>query len=662
MNLFKLAFRNIRKSSRDYSIYFFTLVIGIAIFYMFNSVGTQSFFSSIATAKAGMLGLLKTVISVISVGVAVVLGILITYANNFLIKRRKKEFGVYMMLGMNEKKVSAILSIETLIVGVVSLAVGLVVGILGSQLFSIIIGKLFEADLSAYRFSFSGEVAGKTLLYFAIIFLVVLVFNARTLSKYKLIDLLNSRAKAEKKLIKNPKVSFVLFIITILVLIFCYVEIGFRGNDITKWEFMGSIIAGFVGTFLFFISLAGFLPTFLKIFKNFYFKELNMFISSQFEHNLNSSAVSFAVICLMLFVAISAFSVGFSMNGYLNNKLKNATPVDITIYREDGKVSDYFAAKGEDAFAQMKEYLEIPVYFSEDMTMKATVGADFDRASAQFRYAAWDTNEPVLRVSDYNKIEALYGRKPIEITDNKYAVINASDILTEFVDTAIKKGNTINVGDLQITSGLKSSLDEFIIMSSTSVTMGAVIVADNVFELYPERFIETGSVFAGNYAKDSAEDVFWKVLGDTEFAFATKADVQAQSVSSSVTVVFIVLYIGIIFIITSAAVIALKILSDSMDSVEKYAVLMKVGAEYSQRSKALFFQILCNFLLPFVLGLIDSIFALMFAKGLLKAIGMTKMFSGTVIAVAVMVLVYGGYFFVTFRVCKRIVITEKIQS
>lgn len=690
MNLFKTAFLNVRKCSKDYSVYFFTLIIGVAIFYMFNSVGSQGFMETMVASSNSTIQSLVQVISFISVGVAVIFGLLMIYANNFLIKRRKKEFGIYTMLGMSKRRVAAILSVETILVGIVSLVIGLFVGVLGSQFLSIIVAKMFAADLSAYRFIFSSEVLFKTVLYFALIFMVVLVFNAKSLTKYELIDLLNAKKSGEKKLIRNSKLSFVLFVIGFVALLFAYIEVGVRGSELVKKELVASFLAGLFGTFAFFFGLAGFLPGFLKRFKGFYFDKLNAFVSGQFGHNLNSSAVAFSIISIMLFLSIGAFSVGFSMNGYLNKRLENATPVDVSAYYNEGSLSEHFKDKGYDVDFVMGEYCEMPVYNSQYVTMESTVKANFEKAKNTFFSAKWDSQEYVVRLSDYNRLERLYGREELSLADDEYAITCDFDMLEEIISEAMKMGNTINVGDVELKSGYDACIYEYVLMSGTTATMGVVVLPDCVIDNRPEDFTEIGSILAGNYGEglgaegNSADEdamadrtgvgdaiagrisvgdtIFEEIYADVEDEYSsfysTATQVKENNVGTSVSVVFIVLYIGIIFIITSAAVIALKILSDSMDSVEKYSILKRVGADRQMCKNALFAQTLFNFALPFALGLVDALFGLQYAKGLLNALGMGKMFSGTVIAVCVMILVYGGYFLVTYGASKRIVFEE----
>lgn len=153
--LFKLSFENMKKSFKDYAIYFLTLVLGVAIFYMFNSLDSQEAMLSVSQSAREMIKLMVSMLGMVSVFVAVILGLLIVYANNFLINRRKKEFGIYMTLGMGKTQISKIILIETILIGIISLGIGIVIGVFASQLMSVLVSKLFEADMSEFTFVFS---------------------------------------------------------------------------------------------------------------------------------------------------------------------------------------------------------------------------------------------------------------------------------------------------------------------------------------------------------------------------------------------------------------------------------------------------------------------------------------------------------------------------
>ena len=253
---FKLAIRNLKKSLKDYTIYFLTLVFGVCIFYTFNSIQSQSIMMELSDIKANMFEVTSDIIGVASVFISFILGFLIVYANNYLIKRRKKEFGIYMTLGMDNRKLSTIIFIETMLVGIISLIIGLIFGILLSQGISIFTSKLFEVNITKFQFVFSKKAFLKTIQNFGIIYLVVLVFNSINIRCVKLIDLLNASKKNEKLKVKNIWVSIVVFLISVTSIIIAYHIVLKNGLAVMDITIVKSIILGIVGTFLFFFSFS----------------------------------------------------------------------------------------------------------------------------------------------------------------------------------------------------------------------------------------------------------------------------------------------------------------------------------------------------------------------------------------------------------------------
>lgn len=328
----KLAFRNAKKSMRDYSVYFFTLVMGVCIFYLFNSIYAQQEIMAVTQTTNESMQLLQRVLSYISVFVAVVLGFLIVYANRFFIRRRKKELGIYLTLGMSRGKVSTVLVLETCLLALAALVVGLVLGVFGSQVMSVFTAKIFEADLTGYRFVFSLGAAGKSILYFGLIFAIVMVFNVYTVGKCRLIDLLYGGRKNEANLFPKFSVSLLLFGAAVILLGAAYGLILWNGMlDLNIW-FTLSLVFGVLGTLLFYYALAGILLAVLQKNKKFYFRGLNMFVLRQMGNKINTNFMSVSVVCLTLLLVIGVFSCGYSVQDILSDDLQRSIPYDVSLY------------------------------------------------------------------------------------------------------------------------------------------------------------------------------------------------------------------------------------------------------------------------------------------------------------------------------------------
>lgn len=294
--LFKLSVKNIRKSLKDYAIYFMTLILGVAIFYIFNSLDSQQAMTDLSSSTKEIIRLMITMLGGVSVFVSCILAFLIVYANNFLIRRRKKEFGVYMTLGMGKGQISRILVGETFLIGLLSLAVGLFIGVLGAQFMSVLVVKMFEVDMESYVFVFSKTAFFKTILYFGIMYLAVLVFNTVSISKCSLIDLLSAGKKTEQIKMKKPAVCILLFLASAALLGVLYYLVAVTPDKLDTGSYGIIILLGCLATFLIFWSLSGFLLHMVKRNKKYYLKDLNAFVLRQINSKVNTTVFALSLI------------------------------------------------------------------------------------------------------------------------------------------------------------------------------------------------------------------------------------------------------------------------------------------------------------------------------------------------------------------------------
>ena len=679
MSSFNMAVRNMKKSVSDYVVYFLTLIAGVAIFYVFNSVGDQSIVKEISGAEYEIIELLLLVLETLSIGVAFVLGFLIIYANHFLIRRRKKEFGVYMLLGMRKKDISKILVNETVLVGCISLAVGLLLGVFASQFMSIIVGKLFEADMSSYTFVVSGSAIIKTVINFAVMYLIVVLFHSVTISKYQLIDLLSADKKTEKQVLKNPVVASIVFVIAAIGLGIVYYRVGFCTGEIDRNELITHILIGIVATMLLFWAISGFMLTVLRKWKRIYHSNLNSFVVRQFCNSINSSAITMGIICLMLFVTICTFASGFSVAHQMQENVRNLTPVDYSImYTKKKSIKKVLKKNGMDP----KEWaadnsIEIPIYSCNSVTWASSLGSMIDGAREQFPAARWDTPEDIMSVSDYNKVAKLYGKASISLEENEFAVLCDFSLLAGLRNQSLEKGESQMIGEYELVPAMPSCIESFIIMSGSNTNTGVIVVPDEVIANSQDVVKMKGHLMAGDYvvkSDDEKKEIDRKLLEATEkltvfdyskenplppMTIGTKVSIRESNNGLTMMVAFVVIYIGVVFLISSAALLALKALSESIDSVGKYTILKKIGSDMKMLRKALFGQNVVYFALPLLVACIHSVIGLRFAEFALASIMNEGVIWGACVTAIVMVILYGGYMLATYKGSKRIVGLEE---
>lgn len=683
--LFKLSLKNIKKSFKDYVIYFLTLILGVAIFYVFNSLDSQEAMLRISSSTRSIMQLMVQMLSGVSVVVALILGFLIIYASNFLIKRRKKEFAIYMTLGMGRRDVSRILLGETILIGCVSLFVGLVIGIFASQFMSILVAKMFEADLTAFVFTFSKGALVKTVIYFGIMYLIVILFNTFTLSKYQLIDLLQAKKKVEKSGLKGSYLSVFIFLTAILFLSCAYYSVTADFNNLSQDRIPIMIAIGCVSTYFIFWSLSGFLLKLMKRIKWVYLKGLNAFVLRQLNSSINTSVFSMTIICLLFFVTICVLSAGLSVNNALRKSLVELNPVDVNLYKTmDYPEEGYSKEQIEGSRLTVKEVLErggmdmsmfeegaveITIYTCDTVTLGDTTGVVKEEVTEQFSHIRWDFAEAIVSLSDYNKVAALYGHEQLSLEPGKYLVLCDYDDIIKFRNKSLSLGTKLVIGEEELLPQSEGCVENFLFISAVHANDGIIIVPDEVIEKEAGRTLNREkNLFAANYNAETKEekqaleeklisDEFEAVLvsKNLELDGNTKISNYEASTGLATIATFIAIYLGIVFLIAGAALLALKELSDSADNQERYQILNKIGADKKMQNHALLGQMGIFFGMPMALACIHSVFGIQFAQNLLAVMYKKEdMIVSIIITACILIAIYGVYFFTTYFGCKKI--------
>ncbi len=684
MMLFKLSLKNIQKSVKDYAIYFFTLILGVAIFYIFNSIESQTIMMNISKNTLDIIELMNNMLSGVSVFVSFILGFLIVYASRFLIKRRNKEFGVYLTLGMSKKKISFILLIETLMIGIISLVIGLGIGILLSQLMSVFVANMFEADIEEFQFVFSQSAAIKSCLYFSIMYLIVMVFNTFSISKCKLIDLLHGKKKSEKIKIKNPLVCILVFLISSSFLGYAYYLVtGGLVKLQNANEIYIPIAIGCFTTFLIFWSLSGLILKIVMSFKNIYYRGLNSFTLRQISSKVNTTVFQMTIICLMLFVTICVLSSALSIKNSMTANLNTLAPADIQLLQpmniKEDRAAKYTTSQishsnltslevlnalGISLEHDLKDIVSINYYSTPALTFRDTFGTTLEQVQKQFRFLSFDTQENIIKLSDYNKLATLFERETYTLNSNEYMIIGDFDSMTSLRNIALASGEKISIFGATLFPKYSECKDGIIEMSSGHINSGMFIVPD---EIVDENFL-VANLLTANYKANTKEEKvkIEKQLLDIEESNVyilpegtTRLTIAEASLGLGGLVTFIGLYLGIIFLISSAAILALKELSESSDNKERFRILRKIGADERNINRALFSQIGIFFLFPLLLAIIHSIFGIQFCNSILETFGNDKLLPSIVMTALFIILIYGGYFLLTYY-CSKNIIKERV--
>ncbi len=681
MMLFKLSLKNIKKSFKDYAIYFFTLILGVAIFYVFNAIESQTVMMDVSKSTRSIIELMTNMLSGVSVFVSFILGFLIIYASRFLIKRRKKEFGIYLTLGMSKRKISMILFFETVFIGLLSLGIGLFLGVILSQGMSLLVANMFEADLTKFSFVFSFSACIKTLIYFSIMYILVMLFNTINISKCKLIDLLHGSKKAEKVYMKNPHISTLVFFIFSTLLGYAYYMVtGGVENVLDSVDKVFIPIAlGIISTYAIFWSLSGLLLRLVQKSKTIYYKGLNSFTLRQVSSKINTTVFSMTIICLMLFVTICVLSSALSIKNSMTANLKSLAPIDVEFYKAvdiseelldkdknytkeiivDSKLStrETLQKLDIDIDAYFEDIVEVEIFATDDITFQDTLGNYLDTVKEKFPYLNLNTAEEFIKISDYNKVARLYHLEEYTLEEDEYLVIADFDSTVSIRNEALKENTIITLFGKDYHPKYQNCQNGFVHISANHINTGIFVVPDDALD----NSIRVESIFLANYKKEiqETEEMVRNLTShpyfkNTKLEIESKLSLYENSVGLGAMVTFIGIYLGIIFLISSAAILALKELSESSDNKERFRMLRKIGADERMIKKALFRQIAIFFLFPLLLAIIHSIFGIMFCNYILETIGNQKLLESIIMTSIFLVGIYGGYFIITYWCSKNI--------
>ncbi len=701
----KLALRNVRRSARDYTVYFVTVALGVAMFYAFNAVNDQAvLLDALSADSLRMIGLLNMMMGLLSGAVACVLGFLVVYANRFIIRRRRREFGMYLMLGMSPRRVSGILLCEAVIVGTVSLAVGLAVGIGLSQGLSFATAALMGTTMSKYQFIVSGSAIGFTCLCFLIIFAVSALFDIAYIRRCKLAKLLCAHEASESVRPIRVPLRIAGFVASLAVLGCAYWQLSINGLMQMDEHFTWACALMIVGTFLFFWSVAGFAVAVLARTKSLYFKGIRMFTVRQISSKINTAFASIAVVSIMLFFALTITSTGMGLVQLFVGDLENTTAYDATIManaasafetsatgdseadgesaqlfeRYDGNIAACLAERSSSWEELVKGSAQIDYYRTgityADITSQVSNAAELVKSETLSSINA--TEIKAISVSQYNAVSALTGRPQLSLREDECAVNNLPQGYDALAQAFVQNSAVLAIGDAQLhfagnvlhtpmrTSALADVALEIVvpdavvaafsqeerplysylnIMYDCDRAQGDALFAQMLSEAFPASG-------GGKNLEDSYAHSAWPLSN----AYTGK-EMADQASGMRMVITYLAIYIGFVLLVATAAILAIQQLSETADALGRYRRLHALGCDQRAIFGSLKTQTVTYFLAPLVLATCHTICAVtvlastLFAELGVNLTGSITLSAGTVIAV------YAIYLTTTYLLSKSVV-------
>ena len=422
-----------------------------------------------------------------------------------------------------------------------------------------------------------------------------------------------------------------------------------------------------------------------------------MFVLRQLNNKINTNIVSMTVICLMLFMTISVLSSSLSIKSALDSQLDRFTPVDLNLYKtaylpesyvssysgktiynteeqiEDSRhpVSYTLETNGYD-MNNLKDIIELPIYALPEWTLADSLGDYYETTKSQYPMLTYDISESIIKISDYNKIAELYGEEQYTLNDDEYIVLCNYEQMIEIRNQTLSTNSNIEINGKTYHSKYNECKDGFIFIATTEINAGIILVPDS-FEIKAEDTEQYLLVANYNAETEEGKQEIENTLigsGDTEFFEnvrekgidldgSSKISITESSKGLATIIIFIAIYLGIVFLIASSAILALKQLTESSDNKQRYTILRKIGCDEKMINGALFRQIFIFFMMPLVLAMIHSIFGIKFILSMLEVLASPDELLPSVIVTAVIIgAIYGVYFLATYLGSKNIIKEE----
>ena len=532
--LCRLAWGSVARARRDYLIYLLTLTLGVTVFYAFNTISLQVDLANVNIE--GLDEVLGELLGNLTVFLGAVMGFLMVYANNFIMKRRNKEFGLYQVLGMTRGQVARIMALETVIVSAAALVLGIILGVGLSQLMVFFTASLFKTQIANFRFIFSTSALALTVGCLATIFLVTLVFNLRVVRRSRLVDLMGSGRRNESIKTRNPLLAGLVGLLGAVLIGVAYSRLLHDGLPVTaRSEELGAAMTQFeittgmvtLGTVLLFFGLSGLLLKLLQAVRGIYWRGLNAFTLRQLSAKVNTVSLSMAMISMILFLAITSVTTGMSMVNAMTNSIERVNPVDfsqsfwynysLSEGTDEGlnpvryvaldqplDVASELEARGVDLGSVCDSTVQLDTYFplgSEQVTRitsgegtpdenPLTIGALAERTGAEVPDGMTNSDAEllgldVMRESQYNQLLAYLGKPRVDLGENDYLITcDMGDTIAGFYDKVLASDPTIKLGDHELKPAAQNvDVDNSALTNSAmGSNSGTVIVPDAVVD------------------------------------------------------------------------------------------------------------------------------------------------------------------------------------
>ena len=688
----KLAWGNLRRALKDFTVYFVTLMLSVSLFYSFNTLTNQAFFVGLSSSTSHLVLRMAELITGLSIFLMIVIGILIVYANVFFMRRRVREFATYLLLGMKKSSLAFVILIENFIVGICALIVGLLVGVVVSQFSSLAVLKLFNSPVERFHFLLVPQAVIFTACMFGVVFVLSTLCATFVISRTRLSVLFRSSFASDRFKIKNPWITLVLFVVSVLLIAQAYRMFSYEvltANDGGTFLYCTALVV--LGTALFFYSVSTAFTQIARAIKPLYYRGLNLYVVRQFASRINSSWISMTMICATIFIALCTLSIGFTAVASIRTQETLMCPTD---FFADFICKDGYEPAQTDKLASLMAQ-EIPswnttVRGTAQLTSYTLGEADNVYTIAKLISDCGLSKEqaidgvpidvavnPVYFVgcSEYNRFRALAGLQPIELADNEVRFASYPG-LADQTDSLASSGKTITLADKYHNVRIKPKL-KLSDLAGLSSNPCSLIVPDAWVRTMKPRQTR---LFAQFYASSKeVNEQFLQELADANkheqgilrqnnayhlhvMNTALRYEILEAALAIRVMGTFVAVYTGIILLITSAAILSIQQLSELSYMRESYTKLLQLGATRASCSGTIFTQLGIWFMLPCSLAISHAFCVMKEMDALYTIMGAdTEAKQWLFITAGIVLAIYALYLLMTFVVMRVSVLGKQTR-
>ncbi len=660
--LSKLAIRNVKRSLKDYIIYIVTVVMAFSLIFAFNFVS----FSKDVTELSTTMDNLKYAVIFVSIIIVFVIAWLINYTMRFMFEKRSKEFGTYMILGIEKKEINRLFLLENLILGIIAFIISFFIGIIFGNIFSAIVMNLFKMPYQiSLRISLTPVLL--SVLYFVLIYTFTLFRSSHRMKKMKIHDLIYLEKKNEEKIWKKKKYRNVLFII--------FVIMGATGLYLCDYFFkimesymmlylLVAIILLIISIYGITFTLGDFILAFISKRKKIKYSKDNLFVLKNFEAKSKTIGMALGTLSLLITLNLICMNMSFVMKDAYENNIEQQAPYDILVEGMYGEVDESWTGIGDNR-KKAWEYINY-IHKNYDitdevhyqiLTLKShQVSKHIDDIGDNGLY----DYDSYLKVSDYNKLLEMLGVDTIELKDNEYFV--TGDKTVEKYLEKVEKSNekiTINGKELSLKD---TTIKNFRLGWSTGNSF-IIVIPDDV----AKNMQVVTELYAFNTKNETTEEDNMKLeeIGYYEFPdgdyiakyfpVTVRGYMEAMNKSAMTIFSFSLLYVSFIFITVVGTILSIQTLSDSNKNKYQYKLLEKLGVEKDQIHKTIRKQITANFLFPIIYPIIIAIITAFSINRLFYAVTSAQMnYLVTIfITISIFLVIYGIYYIATYITFKN---------